>query len=152
MSSQCGFPHRRFWYVSAPPLDSIPQASLKLMSVVNTTPGRKNFTFFLTSKTFIVLACISLMPFTFSPTTAPPRASIFISPHREQILTSWSLEDFVPPSLPCNDMEPQGPQCHFIFYCRGAGNRGETFWLELEVCVCLVYSSMECIGVCTCVE
>jgi hypothetical protein len=102
---------KRFWYVSAPPLNNVPQASLKLMSAVDTTPGRRNFTFFLST---------------------PPRASIFISPHQHQILISWSLEEFIPPSLPCNHMEPQGAQCHFIFYCRGAGEQGEAFWLELE--------------------
>ena len=57
----CGFPYRRFWYVSAPPLNNVPQASLKLMSAVDTTPGRRNFTFFLSSKTFIIPACMSLI-------------------------------------------------------------------------------------------
>ena len=41
----------------------------------------------------------------------------------------WSLEEFIPEPLEYGE----GSECHFIFYARGSGEGGETFWLEIEV-------------------
>ena len=53
-----------------------------------------------------------------------------MEPRPGYTLSSWSLEDFVPPLTPYGD--EQG--CYYVYYTRGTGEWAELeFWLEVEV-------------------
>ena len=123
----------QFWYLPAPQVENTPDVSLNLISIVNTVSERKNFTFTMHSQSYIALIIYfihSIYCF-----VVPSRVSIFISPRNGQTLTQWSLVKTVPSPIPCNHKELHGDKCFFIFYCRGVGDAGITFWLEIEVCI-----------------
>lgn len=63
--------HRQYWYLPAPPVETMPTVDLKLGSVSDSRPGRQNFTFHMRSKQPIAI-CWTVATATLYPNHSPP--------------------------------------------------------------------------------
>ncbi|XP_064386315.1 endoplasmic reticulum metallopeptidase 1-like isoform X1 [Halichondria panicea] len=97
------------YQLPGPPLDHLVMGKLSVVSV-SSHGDRRNTTF---SAKF------------------PLRGTMYMAPVKGRIMTSWSLEAFVPPTTTCpGSYEKEG--CYFIFLSRGFGEGEFTFWIETE--------------------
>ena len=136
--------YRTSWYLPAPKLQNVQPPVVNLLSIEDSSDGKKNFTFQAKCEQtsgdvlfgvpmLVYILYINRVPSFPIHSTVPLRASMFIAPRDGYSMTAWSLETFVPARNPYGDKPHEW--CYFVLYARGHGEveAGFTFWVEIQV-------------------